>query len=222
MKCMATSRATPFSGASNQADARRTFLSPLCLVLLFVLLAAGCKHVQPLDTKPLDGAGMDYNTIKQFQSLHVTAPEVAQLTTARGAGFSDESCVAAYQISHSRGEVFNSGEAIAGLVKAGMREQTILELDRLNHLGLGAGELEAMHLAGLSDAIVLQVAKHRAEGKPEFSGASLAGMKNAGLRESTILELASRGIADSQAAAIIASRRHGAKDADILRRFTGS
>ena len=23
-------------------------------------LAAGCKHVQPLDTKPLDAAGMDY------------------------------------------------------------------------------------------------------------------------------------------------------------------
>jgi hypothetical protein len=74
----------------------------------------------------------------------------------------------------------------------------------------------------LSDAVVLQVAKHRAEGKPELSGASLASMKNAGLRESTILELATRGIPDSQAAAIITSRRHGAKDADILRRFTGS
>jgi hypothetical protein len=219
---MATSRATSVSGAPIQANARRTFYSLRCLALLLVLFAAGCKHVQPLDTKPLDGAGMDYNTIKQFQSLNVTSPEVAELTTARHAGFSDESCIAAYQISHSRGEVFNSGEAIAGLVRAGMREQTILELDKLNQLGIGAGELGAMHLAGLSDAVVLQVAKHRAQGKPEFSGASLASMKNAGLRESTILELASRGIPDSQAAAIIASRRHGAKDADILRRFTGS
>jgi hypothetical protein len=222
MNRMATSRATLAPGPSDQGCARRAFFSPLCFALALVLSSAGCKHVQPLDTKPLDGAGMDYNTIKQFQSLHVTAPEVAELTTARAAGFSDDSCVAAYQISHSRGEAFNSGQAIAGLVKAGMREQTILELDKLNQLGLGAGELEAMHLAGLSDAVVLQVAKHRAEGKPELSGASLASMKNAGLRESTILELATRGIPDSQAAAIITSRRHGAKDADILRRFTGS
>ncbi|MGA8223957.1 MAG: hypothetical protein WB780_20070 [Candidatus Acidiferrales bacterium] len=200
---------------------RHAIFPPLCLALVLGL-AASCKHVQPLDTKPLDVSGMDYGTIKQLQSFNVTAPEVAELSTARGAGFSDASCVAAFQISHSRGEAFNSGEAIAGLVHAGMREQTIIELDRLNQLGLGAGELEAMHLAGLSDAIVLQVAHHRAEGKPEFSGASLAGMKNAGLRESTILELATRGIPDSQAAAIIASRRHGAKDAEILRRFAGS
>jgi hypothetical protein len=47
-------------------------------------------------------------------------------------------------------------------------------------------------------------------------------MKNAGLRESTLLELARRGIPDSKAAAIIAYRRHGASDAEILRRYTGS
>jgi hypothetical protein len=219
---MATSRATPVSGASNRAIARRACVLPLGLALALGLSATSCKHIQPLDTKPLDSSGMNYETIKQLQSLHVTVPEVTELSTARGAGFSDASCLAAFQISHSRGEAFKSGEAIAGLVHAGMREQTILELDKLNQLGLGAGELEAMHLAGLSDAVVLQVARHRAEGKPELSGASLASMKNAGLRESTILALASRGIPDSQAAAILATRRHGAKDAEILRRFTGS
>jgi len=219
---MWTSCASLLSAASSPAIRGLVILSPLCLALTLVFLTASCKHVQPLDTKPLDGAGMDYSTIKQFQSLNVTAPEVAELSKARNAGFSDASCIAAYQISHSRGQVFNSGDAIAGLVGAGMHEQTILELDKLNQLGIGAGELEAMHLAGLSDAVILQVARHRADGKPEFSGASLAGMKNAGLREATILELASRGIPDSQAAAIITARRHGAKDADILRRFTGS
>lgn len=221
---MATSHPTPVSGSFGHAIFRRAFFSPLCLGLALVLslFGAGCKHVQPLDTKPLDGAGMDYNTIKQLQALHVTALEIAELSTARNAGFSDDACVAAFQISHSRGELFNSGQAIAGLVRAGMRQQTILELDKLNQLGLGAGELEAMHLAGLSDAVVLQVAHHRAEGKPELSGASLASMKNAGLTESTILKLASRGIPDSKAPAIIAARRHGAKDAEILRRFTGS
>jgi hypothetical protein len=222
MKNMVTSRAMAAAAGSPEATARRAYFSRFCLALLLGLLSGGCKHVQPLDTKPLDTAGMDYNAIKQLQSLQVTAPEVAELSTARSAGFSDAACIEAFQISHSRGEAFHSGDAIAGLVRAGMREGTILELDKLNQLGLGVGELQAMHLAGLSDAIVLEVARHRAEGKPELSGASLSSMKNAGLRDSTILELARRGIPDSQAAAILASRRHGAKDADILRRFTGS
>ena len=219
---MGTSRATPVSGASDEAIHRRAFFSPLCLALFIAFFAVGCKHVQPLDTKPLDISGMDYGAIKQFESLNVTAPEVVELSTARASGFSDASCLAAYQISHSRGEAFKSGETIAGLVRAGMSDETILELDKLNQLGLTAGEFEVMHLAGLSDAILLEVARHRADGKPEFSGASLSSMKNAGFREAIILELARRGIPDSQAAAIIAARRHGAKDAEILHRFTGS
>jgi hypothetical protein len=104
----------------------------------------------------------------------------------------------------------------------GMREPSVLELARLNQMGLGVGELQAIRLTGLSDSIVLEVARHRAAGKPELSGVSLASMKNAGLRESTLLELARRGIPDSQAAAIIAYRRHGASDAEILRRYSGS
>ncbi|MGA8767206.1 MAG: hypothetical protein WB559_09310, partial [Candidatus Acidiferrales bacterium] len=98
-------------------------------------------------------------------------------------------------------------------------EETILELAKLNQLGLGAGELQAMRLAGLSDAILLEVARHRAAGKPVLAGASLASLKNAGVRELTLLELARRGVPDSQAAAIIAFRRHGATDAQILSRF---
>ena len=82
-------------------------------------------------------------------------------------------------------------------------EDTIIELAKLNQLGLRAGELEAMRLAGLSDAILLEVARHRAAGKPVLAGASLANLKNAGVRELTLLELARRGVPDSQAAAII-------------------
>jgi len=42
------------------------------------------------------------------------------------------------------------------------------------------------------------------------------------VRGTTLLELAQRGVPDSQAAAIVSSRRHGATDEDILRRFPGS
>jgi hypothetical protein len=200
----------------------RAALAPIIALLLVSLFAAGCKHVQTLDTKPLDASGMSYDTIKKLESLKITAPEIRELARARNAGFSDASCIELFQIAHGRGEVFGSGESVAGLIRVGMTEPSVLELARLNQLGLGSGELQAIRLTGLSDSIVLEVARHRAAGKPELSGASLASMKNSGLRESTLLELARRGISDSQAAAIIASRRHGASDAEILRRYTGS
>ena len=98
-------------------------------------------------------------------------------------------------------------------------EGTIIELAKLNEVGLASGEFQAMRLAGLSDAIVLEVARHRAAGKPVLAGASLANLKNAGVRELTLLELARRGVPDSQASAILTFRRRGATDAQIISHF---
>lgn len=207
---------------SSSGAISRALLAPIFALLLLNTFAVGCKHVQPIDTKPLDASGMGYDTIKKLESLQITAPEIAELAKARGAGFSDAGSIELFQISHGRGEAFASGDAVAGLVRVGMREPSVLELARLNQLGLGVGELQAIRLTGLSDSIVLEVARHRAAGKTELSGVWLARMKNAGLRESTLLELTRRGISDSQAAAIISSRRHGASDAQILRRYSGS
>jgi hypothetical protein len=92
----------------------------------------------------------------------------------------------------------------------------------LNQLGVGAGDLQAMRLAGISDATILEVARHRAEGKDVLAGASLANMKNAGIRDSTLQELVRRGIPDSQIDSILAMRRRGGSDAEILRYFVGS
>ena len=184
-----------------------------------ILSVAGCHPVQPLDTKPLDTSGMNFDAIQQLKSLNVTAPEVSQLATARQAGFTDASCVAALKIYRGRSQPFDAGDEIASLIGAQVSEDTILELVRMNQLGLGAGELEAMRLAGLSDAILLEVARHHAAGKPVLAGASLANLKNAGVRELTLLELVRRGVPDSQAAAILKFRRHGATDAQIISHF---
>jgi hypothetical protein len=199
--------------------ASRAARCPALVLLALVLSAAGCHSIPPLDTKPLDTAGMTYDTIQQLKALDITAPEIVQLSAARQAGFSDASCIAALQIYRGRGQAFDAGDQIAGLIRAQVGEDTILELARMNQLGLGAGELEAMRLAGLSDAILLEVARHHAAGKPVLAGASLANLKNAGVRELTLLELARRGVPDSQAAAILAFRRHGATDAQIISHF---
>ncbi|MGA8144674.1 MAG: hypothetical protein WB987_12355 [Candidatus Acidiferrales bacterium] len=178
--------------------------------------------MQPLDTKPLDAAGVSYDSIKKLVALNVTPEEISEIAKMRSAGFSDDGCVAIVQIYRQRNKPFDAGETVAGLAQASVGEDTILELARMDQLGLGAGELQVMRLAGLSDAIILETARHQAEGKPTLSGLSLGKLKNSGLREKTLLELARRGIPDSETDQILALRRHRATDAEILRRFAGS
>jgi hypothetical protein len=188
-------------------------------MFLVLFAAGGCKSIQPLDTKALDSAGMTYDTISQLKAQKITAPEVAQIATARQSGFSDASCVAVMTAYRGRGQAFDGGDEVAGLMRAQVGEQTIVELAKMNQLGLLAGELEAMHLAGLTDAILLEVARHRAANEPVLSGASLANLKNAGVRELTLLELVRRGVPESQGPAILKYRKHGASDAEIIKHY---
>ncbi len=128
-----------------------------CALFVFVIMsavaAAGCKYTIPVDTTPLDAAGVNYDSIQQLKALKITAPEVAELAKAKQGHLSDNGCVEVLKIFHSRGAEFNAGDAITGLVQVGTSEDTILQLARLNQLGLGTGELQAMRLAGLSDQI---------------------------------------------------------------------
>lgn len=214
--------ASPLALGTKRLLCRSAGFASILLVCALAASVSACKRVQPLDTKPLDGAGMAYDTIKQLQGLKITAPEVAEMTKARQGGLSDASCVQILQIYRSHGKPFDAGDAVSGLLQVGVSEPTVLELAKIDQLGIGYGELQAMRLAGLSDAIVLEVARRHAEGKPVLSGASLATLKNTGLRESTLLELTRRGVPDSQMSSIIAMRRRGVKDQEILRKVAGS
>jgi hypothetical protein len=206
------------SGGSTWAGKPLARLAALGVALVFL----GCHNVPPIDTTPLDNAGMSYDAENQLKALNVTAPEIAQIATARQSGFSDDACLQVLRLYRSRKQKFDEGDAIAGLMQAGMSEGTILKLVQLNQLGINAGELQAMRLAGLSDEIILEVAQHHAAGLPVLGGVSLATLQNAGMRESTLLELVRRNVPDSQAKTILTLRRHGASDRQILRHFTGS
>ncbi len=198
-------------------------LRALALILVgLTILIGGCHHPVLVDTAPLDAVGMSYDSIQQVKSLNVTPQEVRELAKAHEGGLSDDNCVQLLRMFRVQRQSFAVGETIAGLLRAGIAESSVVELARLNQLGFTAGELEAMRLAGLSDETILEVARRHAEGKTVLSGASLAGMKNAGLRDSTLLELSRRGIPDSQTALIIESHRRGIRDEEILKHFTGS
>jgi hypothetical protein len=207
-------------GLSRVARRRSSFTAVFVFAIL--LFQPACDRLAPLDTKPLDNAGMNYSAIKELRGLHITAAEVGEIAKVRQSGLSDADCVMLLQIFHGRRELFTAGDAVASLHQSGVSEGSILALAGMDQLGLGYGELQAMHLAGLSDAIVLEVARHHASGKPALSGASLGALRNLRIDNATLLELVRRGIPDSEASEIIALRRHGSSDAEILRRFTAS
>lgn len=194
----------------------------LTTLLLAALFCAGCHRMRPAQLQPLYNAGMAYDAVTRLNTLKITPSEVPQIAQARESGFSDAACVEIFQIYRSRNQSFDAGAAIAGLMGAGASENLVLKLASINQLGLGAGELQAMRLAGLSDDILLAVAQHHAAGRPVLSGASLAGMKNLGMGSRTLLELAERGVPDSHAAEIMKMRRRGVNDTQILRDFAGS
>ncbi|HEV2617213.1 MAG TPA: hypothetical protein VGU63_11460 [Candidatus Acidoferrales bacterium] len=185
------------------------------------LAVAGCHRVMPTNTIPLDGVGLSFSTIQSLKSLGITDAEVAEIVTAKQGGLSDDGCVTLVRLAHSRNEKFHIGDDVTQLLRAGVAESTIIELAKLNQIGLWTGEAQAMRLAGLSDEIILEAAHRRAEGKPVLSGASLANFKNAGMREGTLLQLVRRGVADDEAQEIIRLRRRGWSDAQILRRYPG-
>jgi hypothetical protein len=188
-------------------------------MLAATLLLASCQSLMPLDTSPLDNAGMRYDSIKELKTLHITAPEVLEIAKVRNTGLSDSDCVELLQMSHRRHEQFTSGDAISTMHGSGMPEGMILGLANLDQLGVGYGELQAMYLAGLSDAVIMEVARRHAANQPVLSGASLGNMRNLRMNNATLLELIRRGIPNSAAPDIIALRRHGATDAEILRKY---
>lgn len=197
----------------------RILLMPLLAAAL--LLFGGCHHVVPTNTVPLDNSGMSYSAIQTLKSVGITNAEVAEIVKAKQGGLSDDGCVALVRLARSRKEQFHTGADVAELLQAGVSESTVLELARLNQIGLWSGEAVAMRLAGLSDEIISEVARRRAAGQPVLSGASLANFKNAGMSEETLLQLVRRGVPDDQASRIIALRRRGWSDARILRLYPG-
>ena len=189
--------------------AKRRPLLGLSLILVFSL--AACKHAdQQNNTQALDEAGMWSNSVSELRTLNVSNAEVAELTKARQGGLSDPSCVELIKLARSRQQPFSGGQPIADLLATGSSEQTVLELASLNQLGLWAGEAQALRLAGLSDKVVLAVARRRSQSLPALSGEKLAGLKNSGASDAVILDFVQKGITEQQASNYIEQRERAA------------
>jgi len=191
----------------------------LAAAFITVVSLVACDGFRLLDTKPLDRAGMSYDSIKDMKALHISQPEIEEIAKVREAGLSDVDCVSILRMFHQRNEPFTAGDAIAGLYESGVSEGSVLGLVSMDQVGLGVGDLQAIHLAGLPDELVIDIARDRAAGKSTLSGAALGTMKNLRMDNATLLELVRRGTPEQDGPRIIARRRSGVKDAEILRHF---
>jgi hypothetical protein len=188
-------------------SAKPRLLRALLLVVLLPL--ASCKHAeQQANTQALDEAGMWSNSVSELRTMNVSNAEIGELTKARQGGLSDPSCVELIRLARSRQQPFSGGQPIADLLAAGSSEQTVLELARLDQLGLWAGQAQALRLAGLSDKVILAVAQRRSQGLPVLSGEKLGELKNSGASEAVILDFVQKGISDDMASRYIAQREH--------------
>jgi len=191
---------------------------PLALLLAVLALALpGCKSLKPTDTRPLDQAGMWYRSIEELRQLKITDAEVAELVKARDAGTSDQSCIQLVQIARSRNQPFSDGDAVASLRRAGIVEATVVELARLNQLGLWSGEALLIHLVGFSDSVILSVARRRAAGQSVPSSASLGQLRNAGMSEVDVKALVDRGATEEEVQQMIAAHQRSTEHSGFVR-----
>jgi hypothetical protein len=180
------------------------------LLVAAMLLLCSCKPAQKPDTEQADQLALWLDSVPQLKSLSVSNAEITELNKAHEAGLTDPSSVVLIQLARQRKQPFTDGQSIADLLNAGSSEATVLELARMNQLGVWAGEARAMRLLGLSDKIVLAVARRHSQNLPVLSGAKLGELKNTGVSDATIMEMVQRGDTDATADKLIAARERSA------------
>jgi hypothetical protein len=183
---------------------------PLVSLLALLLVISACKPAQKPDTEQQDRTQMWLDTVPELKPLNVSNAEIGELQKAHEAGLTDPSAVSLIKLARERQKPFADGQSIADLLAAGASESTVLELARLNQLGLWAGQARVLRLAGLSDQTILAVAQRRSQGLPVLSGEKLGELKNAGVSDATILGMVQKGISEHDASAYIAERQRAA------------
>jgi len=176
----------------------------LAICLLAVVLLAGCKR--KADTKPLDQAGVRFTVIEKLHDLNVTDNEVLQVVKAREAGLHDDNCLALVRMARSRGGEFAGGEAVQTLAGVKFTEDEVMELARLNQLGLWIGEVQAMRFAGVNKPVILALARARSKGRAAISGPNIVRLQDAGFSDNEMMDLIDQGTSDAQAAALARER----------------
>jgi hypothetical protein len=205
--------------AARHAKSIRLRHAHLPLVVAALILLASCNRIRQANMTPLDSAGMHPDSIEQLQKYQVNDAEIQQVLIAGHAGMSEKGCVELISLARARHAVFVDGDAVAGLLGAGMKESSVIELARLNQLVPFAGEAAAMRLAGISDEVILNVAHHRVKGEVVLAGARLAELRDSGYSNSQLVNALDRGMSDKQADEIITRHNYAVGGHSFVRQY---
>lgn len=173
------------------------------LALATTVTFAGCKRAKPAEPAPIDSASMSFTNAGQLRPLNPSQYEVLQLVELRQAGLPESACLELIQIARQTDQPFSDGDAIAELLGAGESPDVVMQLARLGQLGVWSGQVLAMHLAKIPDAMILDVAHRRAAGEASLSGEMLAELLDAGYSQSQVTGLLEKGTTDAQAQQIL-------------------
>lgn len=174
-------------------------LCTLSLVLLIPVLLAGCKSHPLTDYRPLDKVGMWSSNMEDLKKLDVNDAEVQQVVALKGAGVSDDMCVALVQAAHSHQHPFASAAAAGSLNGAGFSNEQILAIASNDQLDALSGDAVMLRLIGLSDGTVQMILQRRMKGLATISSAEIGRLKNTGLSERDIAARIESGMSDAQA-----------------------
>jgi hypothetical protein len=180
---------------------------PVLVLAASLVMLAGCQKTRT-NMIPLDAVGMHSESIDQLHKYAVSDDEVRQILVAGKAGMSEQGCVKLIGIARARHRVFGEGDAIANLLGAGMSEDSVMQLVQMDQISLFAGEAAAMRLAGLSDEVILDVARRRAKGQAVIDGARLAELRDVGYSNTQLVGAVDRGVTDKEAEEIVARHNY--------------
>jgi hypothetical protein len=178
---------------------RATFIVALAAVGIF----ASCKRAKPAEPAPIDAASITFSNADQLRPLNPSQYEVLQLVELRQAGLPESGCLELIQIARTTGQPFSDGDSIAELLGAGESPDFVMQLARIGQLGVWSGQVLAMHLARIPDAMILDVAKRRAAGQTSISGELLAELIDAGYSQAQVTGLLDKGTTDAEAQQIL-------------------
>lgn len=180
---------------------------PLFLICV-AAASSGCGRLGGADVRPLDQSGMWYEKVEELKALKVSDAEVAELTLLKQGGLSDAACIELLGLARAEKHPFADSEPILQLYRAGISEPHILELARLKQIPAWAGEAVTLRLTGLSDDVVLAIARRRASGLPVLTGPVIGSLKNAQYTQSQILQFINAGMTDQQAQRDVTIRQY--------------
>jgi hypothetical protein len=193
--------------APSRRPNRRLFAVIFGCALAALLAAGGCKRTQPAEEAPIDQATTPFSNADQLRPLNPSQYEVAQLTEVKQAGLTDAACLELIQLARKTGQPFSDGDSISELLGAGESPDMVLTLARMGELGVWSGQVLAMHLANIPDAIILDASRRRAAGEVSLSGELIAELLDAGYTQSQVTALLDKGTTDAQAQQILDYRR---------------